>query len=447
MPKKLEPLDEAGRRAGRLTREQILRNFEEIRPPLSTAEASFEAERCLYCEYDIPCMRGCPTKIDIPRFIKQIAQGRPLDAARTILSANIFGAVCARVCPVEKLCESLCVCSTVHGRPIPIGKLQRFATDRLMSSGELPFERGADTGRHIAIVGAGPAGVSAAFELSKLGHKVTIHEKEPAAGGLDRYGIAEYKIGNVFVQEELEFLLRIGGVKIKTNERAVDEIALRELLATHDAVLLGIGLGETRRLDIPGEDAAGVEDALSFIRRIKTQPLDTVEVGSRVIVIGAGNTAIDAATQARRLGAQDVIVAYRGDKSRIKCTEHEYELSVLDDCRWMWNVEPVEVLVEDGEVSGVRFREKDGDAMREFELPCDHFVKAIGQVPHPWIARVEGLALEPNGTVKVDPITWQTSVPKLYAAGDCVVKAKEVVNAVYEGKRAALSIDGALSYG
>lgn len=434
----------------RLPEERIAKNFEEIKPPLSNVEAMFEAQRCFYCEYDVPCMRGCPTQIDIPRFIKQISEGEPIEAAKTILNANIFGAVCARVCPVEKLCESLCICNTIHEKPIPIGKLQRFATDSLMRSGELPFKREEPTGKRVAIVGSGPAGVAAAFELARRGHDVVIFEKDKLAGGLDRYGIAEYKIGDRFVQEEMNFLLQIGGVEIKTEREPINENSLAMLREDYDAVMLAVGLGMTRRLDVTGEDIPWSMDALSFIRRVKTQPLHTIPVGNKVIVIGAGNTAIDAATQAKRLGAESVIIAYRRGRENVKCTDHEYDISVADGCQWVWNASPVEVIPgEDGRVKAVKFRNnkaKENGEEEFFELPCDHFVKATGQVPYEWLTKVEGLKLYPNGTVRVDPMTWQTSVKGLFAAGDCVKNAKEVVNAVYEGKRAALSIDGMLTH-
>ncbi len=427
----------------RIAPDQIRRNFAEIKPPLADLEALVEAQRCLYCEYDVPCMRGCPTKIDIPGFIRQIGENDPEAAARTILASNVFGAVCARVCPVEKLCESLCICNTLHDKPIPIGKLQRFATDKLMASGQLPFRRGEPTGRRIAIVGAGPAGVAAAFELSRFGHDVVIFEKEREPGGLDRYGIAEYKIDANFVRREMDYLLKLGGFEIKTGRAPVDPGKLKKLLADYDAVLIAVGLGPTKSLGVPGEDLHGVVDALSFIRRIKTQSLDSVPVGRRVVVIGAGNTAIDAATQAKRLGAESVTVVYRRGREHAKCTDHEYEISLADGCEWIFDAAPVDVLGDsNGHVTSARFK-KDGEV---FELPCDHFIKAIGQEPFPWLQEVPGLELEPNRTIKVDPITWMTNVPGLFAAGDCVKQAKEVVNAVYEGKRAAQAIDGWMAF-
>jgi len=426
----------------RLPKEQIGENFREIRPPLSDDEALVEAQRCFYCPFDTPCTRGCPTNIDIPTFIRQIAEGDAKQAARTILSANIFGAVCARVCPVEKLCEQLCICDTIHGKPIQIGKLQRYATDRLMESGELPFRRGAPTGRRVAIVGAGPAGISAAFELARLGHGPVVFEKDNEPGGLDRYGIAEYKIDATFVRKELTYLLRIGGVELHVCEPPVNADELRHLQTSHDAVLLAVGLGPTRQLGIPGEELEGSEDALNFIRAIKTRPLDTIQVGSQVIVVGAGNTAVDAATQAKRLGASSVTIAYRRDRRFVKCTDHEFDLAQGDGCEWSWNATPLEVLGEDGRVAGVRFRDMRDPESAPYDLPCDHFIKATGQVAHPWLRDVEGLELSDNGTLRVDPLTWMTSIPGVFAAGDCVVRAKEVVNAVREGKAAALAIDG-----
>lgn len=431
----------------RLPADRIRKNFEEVRVPLKDEEALLEAQRCYYCPHDTPCTRGCPTNIDIPTFIRQIAEGDPKGAARTILRDNIFGAVCARVCPVEKLCEQLCICQTTHGKPIPIGKLQRHATDRLIESGELPFQRGGPTGRRVAIIGAGPAGISAAFELARLGHGAVVFDKEHEPGGLDRYGIAEYKIDATFVRKELSYLLRIGGVELHMGEPAIDATELRHLLASHDAVLLAVGLGPTRELGIPGEELEGSEDALRFIRAIKTQPLHDVVVGSRVVVIGAGNTAVDAGTQAKRLGASSVTIAYRRDRNFVKCTDHEYDLAVADGCQWMWNATPIEVLGENGKVTGVRFRDSRDSSEAGFVMPCDHFIKATGQVAHGWLRGVEGLELEGNGTLKVDPLTWMTTVKGVFAAGDCVIRAKEVVNAVREGKSAALAIDGWLANG
>ena len=430
-----------------LPADRLAENFREIRTPLTDEEALLEAQRCFYCPHDTPCTRGCPTNIDIPRFIREIAEGKPEDAARTILSANILGAVCARVCPVEKLCEQLCICTTLHDKPIAIGKLQRHATDRLLASGELPFRRGTPTGRRVAVVGAGPAGISAAFELARLGHEPVIFEKEAEPGGLDRYGIAEYKIDATFVRKELSYLLRIGGVELNLATPPIDAGELRHLLMSHDAVLIAIGLGATRRLDIPGEDLEGSEDALQFIRDIKTKPLDQVRVGSRVVVVGAGNTAVDAATQAKRLGASSVTIAYRRDRRFVKCTDHEYELAVADGCQWLWHAIPVEVVGENGHVSAVRWHDAQHASGGTFELPCDHFIKATGQVAHEWLRDVEGLELASNGTLKVDSLTWMTSRAGLFAAGDCVVRAKEVVNAVREGKCAALAIDGWLVNG
>jgi glutamate synthase (NADPH/NADH) small chain len=448
-----EPRDQRAIWAPRLPEEQLRRNFHEVRRALSDEEALAEAQRCFYCEYDVACMRGCPTTIDIPKFIKEIAQGDPEQAARTILESNIFGAVCARVCPVEKLCEQNCIADTIHLRPIPIGQLQRHATDRLLASGHLPFERAAATGKRVAVVGGGPAGISGAFELARRGHDVTVFDRETEPGGLDRYGIAEYKIDAAFVRRELEYLLQLGGVTLRLAE-AVDAARLAALRKEHDAVLVAVGLGETRRLGIPGEDLRGVQDALSFIRHIKEGPLPAVPVGERVVVVGAGNTAIDAATQAKRLGAGQVTVVYRRGRADVKCTDHEYDLSIADGCEWLWHAAPQEALEDPqrpGHVGAVRFARRGADGGAEsgpdtVELLCDHLVKAIGQEPRDWLDEVEGLGREPNRTLRVNPTTLMTSLRGVFAAGDCVLRAKEVVNAVAEGKRAALSIDGWLAH-
>jgi len=435
----------------RLPEEQLRRNFEEVRKALSDEEARAEAERCFYCEYDVACMRGCPTTIDIPKFIQEIAKGDPEQAARTILESNIFGGVCARVCPVEKLCERNCIADTIHLRPIPIGQLQRYATDRLMASGRLPFERAAATGKRVAVVGAGPAGVSGAFELSRRGHDVIVFDRESEPGGLDRYGIAEYKIDARFVRRELEYLLQLGGVTLRLGE-GVDAERLEALRREYDAILVAVGLGDTRRLAIPGEDLQGVQDALTFIRHIKEGPLAAVPVGERVVVIGAGNTAIDAATQAKRLGAAQVTVVYRRGRRDVRCTDHEYDLSVADGCDWIWHAAPVEALEDPrrpGHLGAVRFARRGGDGPgpgETFDLPCDHLVTAIGQEPRDWLDAVDGLVREPNRTLRVNPTTSMTSLRGVFAAGDCVLRAKEVVNAVAEGKRAALSIDGWLAH-
>lgn len=435
------------RRKPRLPRERLRETFADIRPPLGDEEALEEAQRCYYCEYDVPCMRGCPAFVDVPRFIKAIAEGQPEEAGRVILETNVLGGVCGRVCPVEKLCEERCICDTLHGRPIPIAKLQRYATDRLLAAGHMPFERARRSGRRVAVVGAGPAGLAAAFELARHGHDVVLYDKDEEPGGLDRYGLAEYKVDADYIRDEIRYLLTLGGIELRCGVDPIDATGLAGLRASHDAVVLALGMGAGRRLGIPGEDLTGVDDALDFIRRIKAGPLDTVEVGSDVVVIGAGNTAVDVATQARRLGAPRVTIAYRRDRSRAKCTDHEFDLAVADGCEWRWHLQPAEILGQDGEITAVRFQHTDQDDEVYEELPCDHLIVAVGQTPQPWLRDVDGLTLAPNGTLVVDPITWMTELPGLFACGDCVKRAKEVVNAAHEGRLAALGVDGYLRHG
>lgn len=418
----------------------------EYHPPLSDHEAVVEAHRCLYC-YDAPCTQACPTHIDIPRFIKKIATGNLVGSARTILESNLMGATCARVCPVEELCEGACVLGAEH-KPIMIGRLQRYATDYVYQRGIDVFKPGVPTGKKVAVIGAGPAGLTCAGELAKLGHSVTVFEKRELPNGLSTYGIIVLREPVEVALAEAEMVKRLG-VEIKTQMELGQNLSWEEVSNNFDAVFLSVGLGAVPPLGIPGEEF--IVDGLGYIETSKMNP-GALQVGREVVVIGAGNTAVDCATIAKRLGAERVTMVYRRTQKEMTAYPHEFEFAKKEGIEFRFLTQPVEVLVQDGKVTGlrcVRMQLGAPDATgrpapvpvpgSEFVLPCDQVVKAIGQ-EKPAVAKLLDLETE-KGFIKVDQ-DYQTSLPGVYAGGDCI-RAKgsaSTVMAVQDGKLAARAI-------
>ena len=420
---------------------QIEQNFSEINPAMTQAEALAEANRCLYC-YDAPCTRACPTHIDVPSFIKKIASGNLHGSARVIFDANPIGASCARVCPVEVLCEGACVEKTLLDKPIEIGRLQRYATDHAMSSGRQIYTKGESNGKSVGIVGSGPAGLSCATYLARLGYDVTVYEKRAQAGGLDTYGMAEYKMPQAVSLSEVEHVEKMG-VKFTLNTEIT---AIDELQSNHDAIFLATGLGETNKLNIPGEELEGVYDALEFIQYIKTRDWKSVPLGKNVVVIGAGNTAIDAVTQARRLGADKVTMVYRRTEKDASAYDYEMELARKDGVEFVWQAAPVSILSDEDNkhVTGLRCEKTDG-SLELFEIKCDMVIKAVGQQKmRSFFSEVAGVDVDEKGRVIVND-QMQTSKPKIFSGGDCANGGKEAVDASQMGKLAAMGIHETLS--
>jgi dihydropyrimidine dehydrogenase (NAD+) subunit PreT len=415
--------------------------FGDSTPSLDKQAAIAEANRCLYC-FDAPCMGACPTHIDVPTFIKKIASGNLSGSARTILDANILGASCARACPVEVLCEGACVLHQYNRKPIEIGRLQRYAMESLHASGApLPFSPGAETGRRVALVGGGPASLACAAELRRRGVAATIYDARPLPGGLNTYGIAEYKLPVTVSLREIEMLLSLG-VEFHY-DAMVDAARMAELEQSYDAVFLGLGLGSIHRLGIANESLPGVTDALDLIAGYKTGAITTVP--RRVAVVGAGNTAIDAAIAAKRLGAYEVTMLYRRGAAQMSAFAFEYEHARREGVQFLWHVQPVAL---DGSehveaIELARLEASDDGSLvsiagQEFRLDVDAVVLAIGQATHSGF--LAGKVQTERGRVLIDRATGQTSNPKYFAGGDCTNGGREVVDAVADGKRAGIAI-------
>lgn len=429
-------------------------NFQEVEPPLSNQEALEEAHRCLYC-YDAPCIKACPTGIDIPTFIKKIASGNLKGSATTIMSANPVGASCARVCPTEELCEGACVLN--HStKPIMIGNLQRYATDWAIRNNQTLFKAGVKNGKKVAVVGGGPAGLSAARELAILGYEVTIFEADKHAGGLNTYGIVSFRLPKQISYWEVSQVESLD-VRIRTNTRVGKDISVEKILEDFDYTVLAVGMSSVPMLGIDGEDLEGVYDAIQFVKDTKTKPLSKDYVGKKVVVIGAGNTAIDGATCSVRLGAENVKILYRRTAEEMTAYDFEYEFAKQDGVEFRWLTAPKRIIGnEQGQVIGIecikmKLGEPSEDGRRrpvpiegsEFTLEVDAVIKAIGQTRYTNL--IESFGLEHSGgVVKIDPVTHQTSNQKVFACGDVVFGKGQgeamVVTAAQQGKLTAHAI-------
>ena len=368
----------------RLDGRVLQENFADLHAPLDAHEALVAADRCYFC-HDAPCITACPTTIDIPLFIRQIATGTPEAAAKTIFDQNILGGMCARVCPTETLCEQACVREAAEGKPVEIGRLQRYATDRVMAAGVHPFSRAPQTGKRVAVVGAGPAGLACAHRLAMKGHEIDLFDARPKGGGLNEYGIATYKATDGFAGAELDWLMQIGGITLHTGRALGRDLSLDGLCADYDAVFLGMGLGGVNALRAAGEDRSGVLDAVDFIADLRqADDLVRLPVGRNVVVIGGGMTAIDAAVQSKLLGAESVTVLYRRYRAAMPASRYEQDLAASKGVRFVFNAMPIAIL-GNGAVTGVtvEYTRAEGKSLigtgETFDIPADQILKAIGQ--------------------------------------------------------------------
>jgi dihydropyrimidine dehydrogenase (NAD+) subunit PreT len=438
----------AGRPIGRLSEDQIKANFTDMHPPLTASQAHIEAGRCYFC-YDAPCTTACPTGIDIPEFIKRVQTGSTKGSARKILEQNIMGGMCARVCPTEVLCEAACVRNTHEGKPVAIGLLQRYATDAVIEKKVPLFKRQTPTDKKVAVIGAGPAGLSCAHRLACFGHSVTVFDKNEKPGGLNEYGIAAYKVLNEIAQKEVNYLLDIGGIEIKSNVQLGVDFGLDQLRDEFDAVFIAIGLPGVNQFKIAGEEVKGVFDAVNYIRDLRqAKRMSQLPVGDKVVVIGGGMTAIDVAVQSKKLGASEVTIAYRRDKANMKASEYEQHWAQINDVKLRHCSSPRKVLSKDGRVTGIEFDvtevDRDGNISKtgkSYQLQADVIFKAIGQtLAVDRLGESAGSLTLENGRIAVNDHR-KTSLDNVWAGGDCVSGGEDLtVCAVQDGKLAALSI-------
>jgi len=438
----------SGKQAGRLSEDQIKENFSDMHPPLTASQAYIEACRCYFC-FDAPCTAACPTDIDIPEFIKRIQCGNLKGSAHKILEQNIMGGMCARVCPTEELCEEACVRNTHEEKPVAIGLLQRYTTDEVIEKKVPLFNRKPTTGKKVAVVGAGPAGLSCAHRLATLGHQIKVFDRNKKAGGLNEYGIAAYKVLGDIAQKEIEYILEIGGIEIKNNFQLGVDLTLDQLRDDFDAVFIGVGLVGVNPFEIPGEAVDGVADAVNYIADLRqADHKSDLPVGDKVVVIGGGMTAIDIAVQSKKLGASEVTILYRRDQANMKASEYEQHYAQINDVKLRFCSSPKQILSEDGHVTGIEFDmtevDPDGNVAKTgktYRLEADVIFKAIGQtlLAEHLGESAGGPSIE-DGRIAVND-ERKTSLDNVWAGGDCVAGGEDLtVCAVQDGKLAAQSI-------
>ncbi|EBA02635.1 pyridine nucleotide-disulphide oxidoreductase family protein [Rhodobacterales bacterium HTCC2150] len=426
--------------ANRLGQDELANNFADLHMPLQPHEVKVAADRCYFC-HDAPCVTACPTDIDIPLFIRQISTGTPEAAAKTIFDMNILGGMCARVCPTEELCEQVCVREVAEGKPVEIGRLQRHATDTLMAQDAHPYKRAASTGKKIAIVGAGPAGLSCGHRLAMLGNEVMIYDANPKAGGLNEYGIAAYKSTNDFAQSEVDWLKSIGGITIENGQGLGRDIHLDQLASDFDAIFLSVGLSGVNALAIDGSEKDGVQDAVKFINDLRqSNDLATIPIGRNVVVIGGGMTAVDAAVQSKLLGAEQVTIAYRRGRDAMSASRYEQDLAASHGVKLLFNAQPNAVL-GNGAATAVEFEYTAQNAGKlsgtgeMIQIAADQVFSAIGQTLNADVdLKLEGRKIAITGA-------GRTSRAGVWAGGDCASGGNDLtVTAVAEGRDAAMDI-------
>lgn len=435
-----------GIHSGRLAPQEYDANFSDLHPAFDKHEALVAADRCYFC-YDAPCMTACPTAIDIPMFIREISTGNTLGAAKTIFDQNILGGMCARVCPTETLCEQACVRNTAEEKPVEIGRLQRYATDKAMAVEKQFYNRAPSTGKKVAVIGAGPAGLAAAHRLAMRGHAVTIYDAREKSGGLNEFGIAAYKAPGDFAQQEVEYIIGIGGIEIEHGKALGRDFSLDDLKVSHDAVFLGVGLAAVNALAAKGENVSGVEDAVDFIARLRSSAKATVPVGRRVVVIGGGMTAVDAAIQSKLLGAEEVTMVYRRGKDNMNASEYEQDLAAAKGVLIRHWLKPREIIAQDGRLTAIEleYTHLENGALsgtgQTVTIACDQVLTAIGQKID--LSGINALRID-GGKIAIDS-EGRTTVSGVWAGGDCALGGDDLtVSAAAMGRDAAESINRAL---